>query len=297
MTASRPILLLGKIGQLGWELHRALGPLAELTAFDYPEIDFLHPATLRDLIDDLRPLVIVNAVAYTDVDGAESDPRSAELLNAEAPGVLAETARATGSLLIHYSTDYVFDGEKESPYVEADPPNPLNRYGDSKLKGEQAVQAVDHPYLIFRTSWVYSFRRPSFASKVREWARTKESLRIVTDQVGSPTWCRSLAETTALLLARLGEDPLTGLAGRSGLYHLAGRGSASRYQFAQAVLGLDPERNQHRVQTLEPAQASDFPSAAKRPARTALDCTAFEAAFNLRLPDWERALELALGAD
>lgn len=297
MMVDGQILLLGKTGQLGWELHRALAPLARLTALDFPEIDFRRPATLREIIDAVKPVVIVNAVAYTDVDGAETDPKTAEQINAEAPAVLAEAALAMGSLLVHYSTDYVFDGEKGSPYIEADSTNPLNQYGLSKLRGEQAVQAVDHPHLIFRTSWVYSFRRPSFAGKVLEWARTKETLRIATDQVGSPTWCRSLAEATALLLARLGENPLMGLSGRDGLYHLAGRGMASRYEFAKALLELDPQRDQQQMKALEPASASEFPSAATRPARTALDCTSFETAFDLQLPAWERALKLALDAE
>jgi dTDP-4-dehydrorhamnose reductase len=297
MATDQRILLLGCTGQVGWELRRALAPLADLTAVDYPEVDFRHPASLGELVAQVQPDIIVNAVAYTNVDRAEHESEASRLINADSPGELARLAHDRGALLVHYSTDYVFDGRKGSPYTEPDPPNPLNTYGLSKLEGERSIQAVDHPHLILRTSWVYSFRRPSFASKVRDWARSRETVRVVVDQLGSPTWCRALAETTALLLARLGKDPLAAVDDKSGVYHLAGNGSASRYEFARALLAFDPEAELHRVRALEEARTAEFPSPAERPTNTALDCSKFEEAFSLRLPDWREALRMALGAD
>jgi dTDP-4-dehydrorhamnose reductase len=214
------ILLIGKNGQLGWELHRALSILGELTAVDYPEINLEQPESTVRLIRELKPQVIVNAAAYTAVDNAESEQERVRKVNALAPGLLAEEAQRLKAVFIHYSTDYVFDGKRGSPYVEEDEPNPLNYYGTSKLEGERQVQQAGGDWLIFRTSWVYSLRQGGFVNKVLQWARQKEALRLVTDQVGNPTWCRALAEMTAMLLAR-GSDYLCE---RKGLYHLAGSG-------------------------------------------------------------------------
>ena len=200
------IALLGKNGQLGWELQRTLAPLGEVIALDCPEIDLVQTEQACQTIRGLQPEVIVNATAYTAVDRAESEANLAMTINGFAPGKLAQTAVELGAALIHFSTDYVFDGQKGSPYLESDPPNPLSVYGNSKLAGEQAVIDVDGVYLILRTSWVYSLRRDSFVTKVLGWARQNRTLRVVTDQVSNPTWARMLAETTALLLARSGPD-------------------------------------------------------------------------------------------
>ncbi len=284
------ILLIGKNGQLGWELQRTLATLGEITALDCPEIDFAHPETVVDCIHQTKPAVIVNAAAYTAVDKAESEPELAEAINATGPGVLAEEARKLHALLIHYSTDYVFDGKKGEPYIEADLPNPLNVYGSSKLHGEQAIQQIGGTYLILRTSWVYSLRKGGFVNKVLEWARLQDTLRMVDDQVSNPTWCRMLAEMTAQVLAR-GNDYIDE---HTGLYHLAGSGFASRYEWAIKILELDPHQEEQVCKEILPALTSEFPTPAERPLFSALDCAHFQATFGLKLPDWGSALQLAL---
>jgi dTDP-4-dehydrorhamnose reductase len=288
------ILLLGKNGQLGWELNRALAPLGSIQAVDYPEIDLTQPETLRPLIKAAAPQIIVNATAYTAVDRAESEPELAYAINETAVQVMAEEAERLGAGLIHYSTDYVFDGAKGGPYTEKDTPNPLSVYGKSKLAGENAIQNTDAASLILRTSWVYSLRRDSFVTKVLQWARQKPSLAVVTDQVGNPTWARMLAETCTLLLAGAGDSPVDYLHQRSGLYHLAGSGYASRLEWAEAILRLDSCANEQVVTELIPARTADFPAPAERPLFSALDCRRFTNVFDLRLPDWQAALELAM---
>jgi dTDP-4-dehydrorhamnose reductase len=291
------LLLLGKLGQLGWELRRALAPLGEVTALDVPEIDLARPEGFLPAAREARPQVIVNATAYTAVDRAESEAGLARLINGEAPGWLAELAKDLGAALIHYSTDYVFDGAKGSPYVEEDAPHPLGVYGASKLAGEQAIAQLGGAYLTLRTSWVYSLRRDSFVTKVLQWARQQRTLRVVTDQVANPTWARMLAEVTAQLLARAGADPVGWLRERRGLYHLAGDGYASRFEWAQVALQFDPRREEQVVETLQPALTADFPTPAQRPLFSALDCSRFTAVFGLRLPPWEEALRMAMEAE
>ncbi len=288
------IFLLGKNGQLGWELQRCLAPLGEITALDYPEIDLSRPEGVRPALLAARPQVILNATAYTAVDRAESERELAFAINGRAPGVLAETAAELGAALVHFSTDYVFDGAKGSPYVETDAPNPLGVYGASKLEGERAVQAAGGAYWIFRTSWVYSLRRDSFVTKVLGWARSNPSLKVVADQTGNPTWARMLAEITALLLARAGSDPAAWVRERAGLYHLAGGGCASRLEWARAVLELDPRKEEQAARELGPALTADFPTPAARPLYSALDCSRFASTFGLRLPPWQEALRLAM---
>ncbi len=288
------ILLLGKYGQLGWELHRALLPLGEVQALDYPEIDLAKPESLREIIRTSAPNVIVNATAYTAVDKAESERELAFAINADSPRVMAEEARNINAVLIHYSTDYVFDGKKGTPYVEIDLPNPLNVYGESKLQGERAIQVVDGAFLILRTAWVYSLRRDSFVTKVLQWARQEETLRIVDDQISNPTWARTLAQTTALLIAKANSDVVGWLAERKGIYHLAGDGFASRLEWAKAILQLDPNQSEQISRELLTARTSDFPTPAIRPLFSALECGNFTDRFGLRLPDWEGSLSLAM---
>ncbi len=284
------ILLIGRNGQLGWELQRMLAPLDEINAVDYPDIDLEHPETVRDLNRQIHPQVIVNAAAYTDVDRAESEPERAWKINALAPGVMADEAFKSNALLIHYSTDYVFDGGKAAPYLETDTPGPLNSYGESKLAGEQAIQSVGGAYLILRTAWVYSLRTDSFVSKVLGWARENETLRVVDDQISNPTWARSLAEVTAQILA-CGDAYLRE---RSGLYHLAGGGYASRYKWAQEILKLDSRKREQVVKQLLPVPTSAFPTHARRPLFSALDCGKFKKIFKMQLPDWKQSLALAM---
>ncbi len=289
------ILLLGRSGQLASELARCLPPLSlsgEVTAVDYPEIDLAKPDRVREIVRQNKPQIIINATAYTAVDKAESERDLAYTVNATAPGVLAEEAKALGAILIHYSTDYVFDGTKGEPYIEMDVPHPLNVYGSSKLAGEQAVQQVGGDYLILRTAWVYATPPGgnSFVTKVLQWSRRYATLRIVDDQISNPTWARALAEITGQILSA-GEDSVRE---RSGLYHLAGDGYASRFEWAGQILKLDPQPQEQTAKDILPASTSEFPAPAKRPLFSALYCDRFSETFGLRLPDWMKALESAM---
>ncbi len=284
------ILLLGKHGQLGWELARTLQPLGDVVALDYPEIDLTNADQIRASVRQAAPEMIVNATAYTAVDQAEKQPELAHAINAKAIGILAEEARTLGAALIHYSTDYVFDGTKGQPYYEADITNPLNEYGRSKLAGEAAIEAVSGAHLILRTAWVYSLRGDSFVNKVLRWARQQELLRVVDDQVSNPTWARMLAEITCQLLAR-GRRVVEE---HSGLYHLAGSGYASRLEWAREIIALDSNTSEQRVKLLQRAASSEFSTPAQRPLFSALDCSYFEQTFGLCLPDWRSALRLAM---
>ena len=291
------ILLLGKNGQIGWELQRTLSYLGEVVAMGSDGIDLAQLSQVADTIRREQPEVIVNAAAYTAVDRAEQEAELAMAVNARAPGVIAEEASELGAALIHYSSDYVFDGEKDDLYLESDLPNPLSQYGRSKLEGEKAIEQVGGNYLILRTSWVYDLRRENFVTKVLKWARSNQNLRIATDQVGSPTWSRTLAETTALVLAKGRDDVLGWLQERKGIYHLAGKGAASRFDWAEAILELDPGREDGAPAQIQPAEAEEFPTAARRPAYSALSCDRFEEVFGLEIPDWQAALALAMSGD
>jgi len=288
------ILLLGKTGQLGWELQRTLAPLGEISALGPEELNLTDLDALASLIHATHPQVIVNASAYTAVDNAEGQVDLAMRLNAQAPAVMAEAARELNAALIHFSTDYVFDGEKDTPYTESDPTNPLNVYGKSKLNGEQAIVEAKCVHLILRTSWVYSLRGDSFVSKTLAWARQQETMRIVADQVGSPTWARMLSEITAAILAQSLSAPQDYLSARSGIYHLGGSGGVSRLDLARAILRFDPRPGEQKVRSLEEARTEDFPTPARRPLRTSLNCSLFETTFGLRIPNWEDSLGLAM---
>lgn len=286
------ILVLGSTGQVGWEAQRALSTLGEVVGLDYPQVDFTRPEQLARQVMDYHPQVIYNAVAYTAVDQAEKEAERARQINALSVGVLAEAAARLNALLIHYSTDYVFDGQKTCAYVETDEPHPLSMYGQTKLEGEQAIQQVGGAYLILRTAWVYSMRRDSFVTKVLQWSKDRSSLRVVTDQVSNPTWARMLAEVTGQLLSRGGDHFVDWVKERSGVYHLAGNGIASRFDWARAILQYNP-RADHPVEMV-PALSSEFPTPAARPLYSALDCSRFVSAFGLQLPAWEQALQMAM---
>jgi len=274
------ILLFGKVGQLGWELNRSLITLGELTVMDFPDVDFNKPETLPEIVRAARPDVIVNAVAYTNVDKAESEPDIARRINADAVGEIAREAKKLGALLVHYSTDYVFDGTKGSPYVETDTPNPINVYGKTKLAGEEAA-AEAGIYLTFRTSWVYSNRTGGFVSKVLEWAKTKSELRIVDDQIGSPTWNRMLAEVTGQILAQYMVDQGWVLE-RSGLFHLAGAGAVSRYEWVKEILRLVGREDI----IVHPAKSEEFPTPARRPRYSVLETQKVSQRYQVRCPSW-----------
>lgn len=290
------ILFGGKLGQLGWELRRTLAPLGEVMAVDRDDLDLRDASALEAFLREQAPQLIVNASAYTAVDRAETEQDLAFAINEQAPRVMAESARALGAGLIHYSTDYVFDGTLGRPYVEDDTPNPLSVYGRSKLAGEQAIQAAGCAHLIFRTAWVYSTRGDSFITKTLQWARQKTELRVVDDQVSNPTWARMLAEATSMLLSHGVGDVPAYVGEKSGLYHLAGWGFASRYEWAQHILANDPKRTEQLVQTLRPARTDEFPAPAERPLFSALDCSHFERTFGLRLPPWQEALQRCMEA-
>ena len=288
------ILLIGNTGQLGWELERTLAPLGEVLTCDYPDINLANSENIRQIFHLCNPELVINAAAYTAVDRAETEPDLASAINATAPAILAQEAKNSGAAFIHFSTDYVFDGLKGSPYLETDSPNPLGVYGRTKLAGEGEVQHIGGAYLIFRTSWVYSLRRDSFVNKVLGWARTQPSLKLVTDQVSGPTWARMLAEVTSHVVLLGGDDVVEWLSEHHGLYHLAGSGYCSRYEWGQEVLRLDPHKEGQVVHELLPALTDEFPTPARRPLFSALNCDTFSQTFHLHLPDWKAALKLAM---
>jgi dTDP-4-dehydrorhamnose reductase len=288
------ILLIGNTGQVGWELQRTLAPLGDVLALDYPQIDLSNEKQTRILVRETLPHAIINAAAYTAVDRAEEDYDKALAINATGPQILAEEAKQLGACLFHYSTDFVYDGKKDVPYIETDTPAPLSAYGETKLLGDQAIEAVGGAHVIFRTAWVYSTRRPSFVTKVLGWARKFPELRIVTDQVGSPTSARMLAEVTAQVLAMSRGDN-NWLAERAGVYHLGGLGGCSRYEWAQAILAHDPHADEQIAKVIHPALTAEFPTPAERPAYSILNCDKLADTFSIRLPDWETNLQLAMG--
>ncbi|MDP2826154.1 MAG: dTDP-4-dehydrorhamnose reductase [Sulfuritalea sp.] len=277
------ILLTGASGQLGRELKRSLACLGEVVACDRRQLDLADPDTLRDAVRAIAPTVIVNAAAYTAVDKAEAEPEVAEAINAVAPAILAEEARRLGALLIHYSTDYVFDGAKPTPYGEDDLPAPLSTYGRSKHAGELAIAASGVHHLIFRTSWVYGLHGANFMKTMLRLGRERDELRVVGDQIGAPTWARHLADATALILARR-EVP-------SGLYHLAASGETSWHGYAEAIFAeaqraglMEKSPVVHRI------TSADYPLPASRPANSRLDCSRLRRDFGLALPDWRTGL-------
>lgn len=284
------ILLTGKNGQVGWELARALLPLGNVAAFDHAGLDLADAAAVRRKLDEVRPDAIVNAAAYTAVDRAESEPELASAINAAAPALLAQEAARRGALLIHYSTDYVFDGAKAAPYVETDPTAPLGAYGRSKLAGEEGIRAAGCEHLIFRTSWVYGARGANFLRTILRLAAEREELRVVNDQIGAPTWARLIAEATAHALKQAMRERRDG-AFRSGTYHLAAAGETSWHGFASAIVA---GRSGLRVKAVTPIATADYPLPAPRPANSRLDTGAFRARFGLVLPDWRDCLPLCL---
>jgi dTDP-4-dehydrorhamnose reductase len=285
------ILLTGASGQVGWELARTLAPLGEVIGLDRSRLDLAHPDALRETVRSIAPEAIVNAAAYTAVDRSESEPDLARAINAIAPGVLAEEAQRLDAILVHYSTDYVFDGTKSEPYVETDPTNPLSVYGHTKLDGERAVGASGCRHLTLRTSWVYGARGNNFLLTMLRLGRERRSLRIVDDQIGAPTWCREIAQATATLLAQ----PELAARGADGLYHLTASGATSWYGFARAIFE-SPEMARIGIipPTLEAIPASAYPLPAQRPSNSRLDCSRLERRAGVRLAPWDTALRSAL---
>ncbi len=284
------ILLTGVNGQVGWELRRALAPLGRVVGLDSRALDLSDPDAIRATVRGIAPRLIVNPAAYTAVDKAESEPERARAVNGIAPGILAEEAWRCGAILVHYSTDYVFDGRKAGPYLEDDAPNPLNVYGASKLEGEQAIAASGARHLILRTSWVYGARGGNFLLTMQRLMQERPELRIVDDQIGAPSWSRMIAEATAQVLAQC-LSPARG-ADRPepwGTYHLTNAGETSWHGFATAIAELGGYATR-----LTPIPSSDYPTPARRPANSRLDNGKLARAFGLRLPDWREALKLCM---
>jgi dTDP-4-dehydrorhamnose reductase len=265
-----------------------------VAAVEYPEIDFSRPDSIRAAVRAAQPAVVINAAAYTAVDQAESDPELAMAINGTAPGIIAEEAKRLGSLLVHYSTDYVFDGTRRGAYLESDAPNPVNVYGRTKLAGDEAIQAVGGEYLILRTSWVYGARGSNFLLTMLRLAREQSELRIVDDQIGSPTSSECIAQATADILAQLLAPAGSGLDGRSGIYNLTSTGETSWCGFARALLTQSAGTFGFTVPNLVPIKTSDYPRPAKRPANSRLNCQRLAETFGIMLPPWEAALSLVL---
>ena len=285
------IMLIGKVGQVGWELRRALAPMARITCVDFPDIDLTSGDSIRQWVRGSRPDIVINAAAYTAVDKAESEPDKAMAINGVAPGILAEEAKRLNALIVHYSTDYVFDGSSTQPYVETDAPAPLGAYGRSKLAGDQAVQAIGGAYLIFRLCWVYGARGQNFMLTMMRLAREREKLRVVSDQVGCPTWSRMIAEATALALKSAIVAP--DRQAFSGIYHLAAGGMTSWHGFAQAIINLMPGAEK-KCAEIEAISTAEYPTPARRPAYSVLSCDKLERTFGLWLPHWEESLRQVL---
>ena len=287
------ILLFGKTGQLGSQLNKNLAHY-NLEAFDYPEVDFNDPGQLYELVISLKPALIVNAAAYTAVDQAEDHTKMAFRINAYAVEAIAQAAKKLNTPLIHYSTDYVFDGKKDRLYTEIDHPNPINVYGKSKLLGEEKIIQSGADHLIFRLSWVYSNSHPCFLRSILDWSRIHETLRIVDDQISNPTWARLVAEKTAQIIEKSVGDWPAFFSQLNGIYHLVGKGAVSRFDWAKAILELDPNKTEQKTTELLRAKSADFQTPAQRPAFSGLDCTRFEKTFNIDLPDWKLSLMEAM---
>ncbi len=280
------ILLTGVSGQLGRELLDTLAPLGRVVAPNHAELDLGDPDAIRATVRAANPSVIVNAAAYTAVDKAEAEPAMAARINAAAPEALATEAKRCGALLIHYSTDYVFDGLRTTPYTEADTTHPLSVYGRTKLEGEHAIASSGCRHLILRTSWVYSARRSNFVLTMLKLARERSELAVVADQVGSPTWARALARASTTILQQIA-------AGNSsaGLYNLTASGSASRYELVRQIIELARAGNQNTAwASLREAKTADFPLPAARPPYSVLDNTKIHRDFSVVMPSWEEQL-------
>ena len=282
------ILLFGKDGQIGWELQRALAPLGHLRALGRLDADFSKPATLRAALAAFDPDVIVNAAAYTDVDKAETDAAMAHSVNALAPGILAEEAATRGAWLVHYSTDYVFDGTKEGAYVESDATNPLSVYGRTKEEGEARIRAAGARHLILRSSWVFASHGDNFAKTMLRLAKERTTLNVIADQHGAPTGAELVADATALALHGLLKDGTVSDA-LSGTYHLAATGATTWHAYARHVLAQALAQGVQLAaapQAVEPIATEAWPAPAVRPRNSLLDTRLFEATFGLRMPDW-----------
>lgn len=289
---SRRIVLLGSNGQVGWELRRALAPLGALVTMDRKEVDLSQPELVVDAVKRLQPDVIVNAAAYTAVDKAETEQAAARAVNCTAPSLLASEARRTGALLVHYSTDYVFDGSGDHPRTETDPTAPLNVYGQTKLDGENAIRESGARHLIFRTSWVYASRGGNFPRTMLRLALERERLAVIDDQWGAPTGADLIADVTAHALRHTLSTKAS-----EGTYHLVAAGETSWWGYAKLV--IDAARAAHpgrpwKVHSIDPVPTSEYPTPARRPANSRLDTSRLQQTFDLTLPEWHTGVHRLL---
>jgi len=296
------ILVTGGSGQVGEALTRTLAPLGEVYAPGRAGLDLTSAASIRDVVRDYAPSWVVNAGAHTAVDKAESEPELALAINAAAPAVLAEEAKRLGAVVLHFSTDYVFDGTKRTPYVETDETNPLSVYGSSKLVGENALGVSGGAHMIFRTSWVFGATGKNFLLSILRLAREREHLRIVADQHGAPTWSFDLARMTAHVIARIeaaatdaGTSVEETVRPLSGVYHATGSGETTWFGFAAAAITeLRARRPDTRLATLEAITTAEYPTPAQRPLNSRLDCSKLEHVLGWRMPEWKESLVLAM---
>jgi len=287
--------LIGKEGQVGRELSSLLKPFGELTLFGKEDLDLTQADHIREQLHNVQPHVIVNAAAYTAVDQAEEEPDLAQAINGTAPAILAEEAKKLGAALVQYSTDYVFDGEKQDPYTEEDSPNPMGVYGRTKLAGDEAIQSTGLPHLIFRTAWVYGLKGKNFLLTIQRLAKERDELKIVDDQIGSPTWCRTIAQATANVLTQILPQSSPGDLSRfeqaSGLYNLVCGGQTSWFGFAQAILEAS---SSSQVTKLIPIPTSEYPTPTKRPQNSVLSTKKLKSAFGIAPPAWDVTLKYCL---
>lgn len=283
------ILITGSTGQLSRELQLALAGEGKVLALGHKVLDLAEPAQIRQQVRLLRPDLIINAAAYTSVDLAQDNRKQAFAVNATGPGVLAEEAAKLGVPLVHYSTDYVFNGRKQSPYTEVDSPAPLSVYGESKLAGEQAIQAADGEHLILRTSWVYSMHGANFLLTMQRLLQERDSLSVVNDEIGAPTWAGTIAAVTAEMVRKWS----SGAGSLNGLYHLTATGETSWYGFACAI-AEHLQRQGLATARIEPILSANYPTAAQRPLNSRLSCSRLERDWQIELPDWQTALSQCL---
>lgn len=289
------ILLIGVTGQVGRELERTLSSLGVVTSLRRSDLDLCNPVEIRRVINAKKPELLVNAAAYTAVDRAETDENLAMAVNGKAPAIMAEALKQWGGILVHYSTDYVFDGSKKGSYTEQDDPAPLNVYGLSKLEGEEAIKNAGIPYFILRTSWIYGARGQNFLHTMIRLMKEREHLRVVADQLGAPTWCRNIAETTAQILSQV-FSPLSkfDFEKHGGIYHLSAGGTTSWHGFAEAIRKHFPYPDLLQCKDIQPIKTEDYPLPAPRPRNSVLDGNRLKKSFGLSLPNWEICLKQVL---
>jgi len=284
------ILLTGISGQVGWELRRSLAPFGEVMVAGRDQLDLEDPSQVAERVRSIRPQIVVNPAAYTAVDRAESEPEAAQRVNAESVKAMADACAELDALMVHYSTDYVFDGSQTTPYKESDTPGPVSAYGRTKLDGERAIRASGCRHLILRTSWVYGARGKNFLLTMLRLANERDSLKVVADQFGAPTWSRTIADATAQLLRCI---PL-GATPPASLVHLTSAGRTTWHEFASRIVAGGSARQLTRAVPVLPITTAEFPTPAKRPAQSCLDGSLVSAVYGICMPDWQHALELCL---